>query len=349
MEPMNDRIPVHVIFRYPYKRPQEFQPPQVKPFEEVSLEEQVWRWLLAVPGPDRPLDILAELEEDEVTFDWELLASTLHVPLADVFAAASTLFERHMGRRLTLVEDSSLQVAEPPVKPEEPAKEQRGDTGASAEACQQPQPSLPSLPSSPSSSSMDRPANASDFERTGLQSVESLGSRHESDGPASPVVELSTTTPEAGRSRDRIDEHATGAADSDRSMKTASILTEKLSRGKQSTRSDTAAMHQHAHQWQPLHDQAASQHELDMRQSLIAEAMVSEVHHATASHPSSAAGPPGDEKRAASSSSSFSDLSNSSLTESAMQDALISEAMNGSTAMSSLLGSRMFPWAKKKK
>ncbi|KAJ2393921.1 hypothetical protein GGI05_002268, partial [Coemansia sp. RSA 2603] len=44
--------------------------------------------------------------------------------------------------------------------------------------------------------------------------------------------------------------------------------------------------------------------------------------------------------------SSFSDLSDTSLTSSAMQDALLAEAMNGST-LGSILGSRMFPWGRR--
>ncbi|KAJ1966347.1 hypothetical protein GGI12_000127 [Dipsacomyces acuminosporus] len=389
---MTEKIPVHVVFRFPFKRPQDFQPLQVKPFETTSLEEQVWRWLLAVPGPDRPLDILAELEEDEVTFDWELLATTLGVPLADVFAAASTLFERHMGRRLALVDDSNIHMAE------SDTGQIRSDVATGMKAAEpvlvkpisSSRPALPSVskpslplssPSSPSSSpslpsSKDRLASDKDFERTGLKSVESLGGQHLSDGPASPAVELSTVTPDGERSAEQMERHAAAiAAESDRSMQTASVLTERLSRVRQSPTGSGPAVLQHTATQRHQISEDENERELDMRQSLIAEAMLSRVQQQTqaaADHTSStppalasttantaasaavddgntsANDPANNERRPASVSSSFSDLSNSSLTESAMQDALISEAMNASTAMSSLLGSRMFPWAKKK-
>ncbi|KAJ2658823.1 hypothetical protein IWW48_003810 [Coemansia sp. RSA 1200] len=99
--------PVHIILRYPFKRPADFNPPQLaKAAEKWSLEEQVWRCLLSLPGPDRPQDILAELEQDEVTFDWELLATTLQVSLGQVFEAASNLFVQHLGRPLDIAEES---------------------------------------------------------------------------------------------------------------------------------------------------------------------------------------------------------------------------------------------------
>ncbi|KAJ2753344.1 hypothetical protein H4S06_003760, partial [Coemansia sp. BCRC 34490] len=99
--------PVHIILRYPFKRPVDFSPPQLaKTGNKWSLEEQVWRCLLSLPGPDRPQDILAELEQDEVTFDWELLATTLQVTLGQVFEAASNLFVQHLGRPLDIAEES---------------------------------------------------------------------------------------------------------------------------------------------------------------------------------------------------------------------------------------------------
>ncbi|KAJ2679228.1 hypothetical protein GGH99_005566, partial [Coemansia sp. RSA 1285] len=99
--------PVHIILRYPFKRPADFSPPQLtKTGKKWSLEEQVWRCLLSLPGPDRPQDILAELEQDEVTFDWELLATTLEVTLGQVFEAASNLFVQHLGRPLDIAEES---------------------------------------------------------------------------------------------------------------------------------------------------------------------------------------------------------------------------------------------------
>ncbi|KAJ2674181.1 hypothetical protein GGH99_005995, partial [Coemansia sp. RSA 1285] len=99
--------PVHIILRYPFKRPAGFSPPQLaKTGKKWSLEEQVWRCLLSLPGPDRPQDILAELEQDEVTFDWELLATTLQVTLGQVFEAASNLFVQHLGRPLDIAEES---------------------------------------------------------------------------------------------------------------------------------------------------------------------------------------------------------------------------------------------------
>ncbi|KAJ2723089.1 hypothetical protein H4S00_002577, partial [Coemansia sp. D1744] len=94
---------VRVIFRYPFVRPTNFSPPNIHD-ARVQLKEQVWRCLLSLPGPDLPHDILAELEHDKVTFDWELLAETLCVPLHDVFEAASSLFREHMGRELAIGE-----------------------------------------------------------------------------------------------------------------------------------------------------------------------------------------------------------------------------------------------------
>lgn len=193
-----------------------------------------------------PLDILAELEQDQVTFDWELLASTLKVTLSQVFEAASLLFFKHIGRPLQLSE-------EPPVGSLVPRHESLGR---------------------PPSSSLDLPASTEDFDRAqGLRSVESLNqSNTTEEGNSQPTDGIAHNTAEDG-----------------------------------------------------------------MRESLIADAMSSHVHHEQ----------PHQEKSIG---SSFSDLSsNCSLTESAMQEAMISEAIGNSTAMSSLLGaSRMFPWSRNK-
>ncbi|KAJ1823204.1 hypothetical protein LPJ56_000139 [Coemansia sp. RSA 2599] len=306
--------PVHVILRFPFKRPDNFVEPKVTSDIEYSLEERVWRFLCSLPGPDQPRDILAELEQDQVTFDWELLAETLQIPLAQVFEAASELFQKHMGRPLELLEDS-VGLQPHYVRPDIAG---RSDTTGSA---------VPQVAGSVMAG--DREAaegvvvrssvlsdgegaeapGSSDFERTGLRSVESLG---RSEGVASPAVELSTVTP-----RDEV---------SERSL---------MGRGEDAD---------------------------EMRQSLIAEAMADRVvRRATGPRgpldtieemPATAHERPRPGQPAAASSSrssSFSDLSNNSLTESAMQDALLSEAMNGSTVMSSILGSRMFPWTKKRR
>ncbi|KAI7826637.1 hypothetical protein BX661DRAFT_198676 [Kickxella alabastrina] len=209
-----------------------------------GLEEQVWRSLCTLPGFDQPCDILGELEHDQVTFDWELLADTLNVPLKDVFEAASNLFREHMGRPLTLMDEGSFQIN----TARRAAREEERNS---------------------------KSVGSGDFRQADMRSVESVGrtDEEEGSGPGSPVVELHTITPD----------------------------------GYEATEDDEGG---------------------SMRQSMIAEAMASRG-------------------TSASSSSSFSDLSEGSLTESAMQDALISEAMNGSTAMS-MLGSRMFPWSRKR-
>ncbi|KAJ1718111.1 hypothetical protein LPJ61_006846, partial [Coemansia biformis] len=91
MDVSSSERPVRVIFRYPFKRQVGFRAPTVTEGEPRTVEEQVWRCLVSLPGPDSPLGILAELEQDQVTFDWELLADTLQVPLTEVFEAVSSL------------------------------------------------------------------------------------------------------------------------------------------------------------------------------------------------------------------------------------------------------------------
>ncbi|KAJ1894294.1 hypothetical protein LPJ66_005275 [Kickxella alabastrina] len=255
--------PVRVIFRLPFKRPANFHPPTLQPPPALSLEEQVWRSLCTLPGFDQPCDILGELEHDQVTFDWELLADTLNVPLKDVFEAASNLFREHMGRPLTLMDEGSFQI------------------NTARRAAREEEEKMEEPEEAPEESS--KSVGSGDFRQADMRSVESVGRTDEEEGsaPGSPVVELHTTTPD----------------------------------GYEATEEDEGG---------------------SMRQSMIAEAMASRVHAGA-----------GRRETSASSSSSFSDLSEGSLTESAMQDALISEAMNGSTAMS-MLGSRMFPWSRKR-
>ncbi|KAJ2604151.1 hypothetical protein H4R99_001982 [Coemansia sp. RSA 1722] len=292
--------PVHVIFRYPFKRPASFVEPTVTSSITYTLEEKVWRFLRALPGPDQPGDILAELEQDQVTFDWELLATTLQEPLARVFEAASNLFNRHMGRPLVLLADNSSSLGGAGLQTNYVRAAVVGSSeltdGEGAEA-----------------------AGSRDFERAGLRSVESLGRSQES---GSPVVGLSMVTPR--------DEKTEGSL----------LLAEQSPDG--------------------------VEEDDGMRQSLIAEAMAERVQQhvvgvrsgaplttirespATATATATATERP--EAGSSSRSSSFSDLSsNNSLTESAMQDAMLAETMNGSTVMSSILGSRMFPWTKRRR
>ncbi|KAJ2886947.1 hypothetical protein H4R27_000270 [Coemansia aciculifera] len=334
MNSQTEDTPVHVIFRFPFKRPEGFQPPQLAPASPLTLEEQVWRCLISLPGPDRPQDILAELEQDQVTFDWELLASTLQVPLSDVFVAASNLFQQHIGRPLTLVEDSVQMLARYSARSEEVAE----DVVFSQQPSLVPRHEL--VRDQSQHSSLDAPANTRDFEQAGLlQSVESLGNGVARAGSSSPVVELDTATPDDSY-RSRYDAGDDGEQKSLRGANVDSDL---------SMRTAPNPVIQHSYTSEVGDEDG-------MRQSLIAEAMASRVHHPSRhgpreqrpQAPAATAGNTASNQKPASSSSSFSDLSNSSLTESAMQDALISEAMNASTAMSSLLGSRMFPWSKKR-
>ncbi|KAJ2777519.1 hypothetical protein GGI15_004475 [Coemansia interrupta] len=224
---------VHVVFRYPFGRPATFIPPSVTS-AHTRLADQVWQRL--VETETSPSDILAELEHDQVTFDWEQLASVLHVPLDAVFEAASELFRRHMGRPLRLVEQEQEQEQE------------------------------------------------DEEEGVGMRSVESVGRRSE---VVSPAVGMSIRTPE----EEEEEEEGEGGVAAELRMSLAQAM------GERHVEKDDA----------------------------------------------------GAEKAAAdaSSSSSFSDLSDTSLTSSAMQDALLAEAMNGSTMMGSILGSRMFPWGKR--
>ncbi|KAJ2499444.1 hypothetical protein GGH96_003509 [Coemansia sp. RSA 1972] len=300
---------VRVIFRYPFARPTDFTPPNIRS-ARVQLKEQVWRCLLSLPGPDPPQDILAELEHDKVTFDWELLAETLRVPLTDVFEAASSLFREHMGRELAIGE--SIQFMPGPVEAMSVGRAESTRSGAMDSAQRASANTSLKAPgsttvqmddnarrsSSASSGQMDNLARSQDFERTEMRSVESVGDVL----PGSPAVELRTSTPTS----------------------TSQIASEPMQRSVEPQ----------------LTNRVRTKH-IDMRQSM-ADAMASQMLPQTRSVPQEPV-----QRPISSSSSSFSDLSNSSLTESAMQDALISEAMAGSTAMS-LLGSRMFPWSKKR-
>ncbi|KAJ2078850.1 hypothetical protein H4R24_004185 [Coemansia sp. RSA 988] len=400
MDKPMEEPPVRVIFRFPFKRPEGFQAPEILAAEEWTVEERVWRCLLSLPGPDKPQDILAELEQEQVTFDWELLAQTLDVPLGEVFEAASALFERHMGRPLVQIEESiqfaagkqqtgSKSTVEP--QPEsllptvsEPVASLEGGamslTGSSIrqdavqqQELQRGQPQQQDeqyhrSTSALSSHSLDNPANSRDFERTGLRSVESLGDGLErNNDPGSPAVELDIATPRAGGSSrqmdvegdDGITSDAIGdkvTSDTGRSGYLQRLVEPRLTRRLRDN---------HRRAFEKAPDQTSAGDGADMRQSMLADAIESQFlpdkpRQQRAAMPQPVPRPPPNrategggsaddtQKKPSSSSSSFSDLSSSSLTESAMQDALISEAMNASTAMS-LLGSRMFPWSRKKR
>ncbi|KAJ2735952.1 hypothetical protein H4R23_002109 [Coemansia sp. Cherry 401B] len=323
---------VRVIFRFPFKRPADFQAPEIRPAEAPSIEEQVWRCLLSLPGPDQPQDILAELEHDQVTFDWELLATTLHVPLTEVFEAASSLFQQHMGRPLTLDSESIQFSAVPPPLPRaSPDTGSRWTGDAEASVAKEGYHrdshvmSEGSARSSSSSRSLDNPASSRDFERTGMKSVESLGDGLAASAePRSPAVELSIATPRDGGSQHEQQQNESPALPPQRSIEPR--LTRRLrSSGQQRAHADSDDV---------------------MRQSLLADAIGSQLLPA-ARRPVPPPPETANARRASSGSSSFSDLSNTSLTESAMQDALISEAMGSSTNMPSLLASRMFPWSRR--
>ncbi|KAJ1795667.1 hypothetical protein LPJ59_004215 [Coemansia sp. RSA 2399] len=431
MDPQHQENPVHVIFRYPFKRPADFQPPQLKQTaEEWSLEEQVWRCLLSLPGPDRPQDILAELEQDEVTFDWELLASTLQVSLSQVFEAASNLFVQHLGRPLDIVEESiqytrntereqqmydyeqaagnskevdsdGVHASSAPAEGQHSGgRDDQNLVAAVGDALQEahnseppPKVSVPMRADIHSSVSLDLPPDASDFDRAGLRSVESLGRDEGNEESTSPAVDLGTSTPDdASDNGDRPNEDDNRTSypqDSDRSMQTASITT----RRKDVPAPNPMTESRHLQNIPALANKGLAMHAESpddqlMRQSMLADAMGSQFEPAgytqTRRNTTADIRPPPsrqhrhhrrekqvnempslnnrdsqrpahsstrDEKQPDSdaSSLSFSDLSASSLTESAMQDALLSEAMNASTTMSSILGSRVFPWSKKKK
>ncbi|KAJ2901977.1 hypothetical protein GGI21_004616, partial [Coemansia aciculifera] len=175
MNSQSEDPPVHVIFRFPFKRPSDFQGPRLLPAEPWTLEEQVWRCLISLPGADQPQDILAELEQDQVTFDWELLATTLQVPLTDVFVAASNLFQQHMGRPLALIDDSVQMLARHSARIDYDSQEPSRVRDVAEQRSFVPRHELV-RDQSQSSSLDDQPANARDFEQAGLaQSVESLG------------------------------------------------------------------------------------------------------------------------------------------------------------------------------
>ncbi|KAJ2858862.1 hypothetical protein GGI22_003182 [Coemansia erecta] len=244
-----------------------------------------------------------------------------------------------------------------------------------------------------SSVSLDLPPDASDFDRAGLRSVESLGRDEGNEESTSPAVDLGTATPEDasdnGNQPNEAENRTSYPQDSDRSMQTASITTGQ----KDVPVPIPMAESQHLQKGPALAKRGLAIHTENsddqlMRQSMLADAMGSRFepagytqtrrkttadirpppnrhhrHHRREKQVSEIASLSNrdsqrrthssgrDEKQPDSdaSSLSFSDLSASSLTESAMQDALLSEAMNASTTMSSILGSRVFPWSKKKK
>ncbi|KAJ2764424.1 hypothetical protein IWQ56_004489, partial [Coemansia nantahalensis] len=330
---------VRVVFRFPFRRPVGFRAPTVADAGPRTVEEQVWRCLLSLPGPGGPVAVLAELEQDQVTFDWELLADTLGVPLSAVFEAASSLFEKHIGRPLAMAEESLSSARQPGTLG--PTSGAASSSGAGSGPEETDDPGEPEGLAENLAGSLDSPAGSADLGRAGLRSVESLGMMAP-DEPQSPAVELSSATPRAGNSGEQID---VGSSHERRAVEP--LLASRVRSGGQQ-RSDPADSGAAA---------AAAAAHLDMRQSMLADAMGSRMLPGRQPAPAAtaatttvtvAAEPRGATKpRPPSSSSSFSDLSNSSLTESAMQDALISEAMNAST-MSSLLGSRVFPWSKKR-
>ncbi|PIA17714.1 hypothetical protein COEREDRAFT_7306 [Coemansia reversa NRRL 1564] len=396
MDKQKNEAAVRVIFRFPFKRPKGFRAPEILSADEWTVEERVWRCLLSLPGPDRPQDILAELEQEQVTFDWELLAQTLEVSLGKVFEAASALFERHMGRPLVQIEESiqfttdrqqaeskdteesqlksSLPIANVPV-----ASLEDGDMSLTRESVLQNTTQLHYMQSEQehsrsasvlSSHSLDNPANSRDFERTGLRSVESLGEGLDRNNePGSPAVELDVATPRAGGSVQQLSVEDNGAATLD-AIADEPIGVFEESGIPQTQRSVEPRLtrrlrdsHRSAFEKAPARTSIGDRP--DMQQSMLADAIGSQflpdrprkqrfavsqpVVRSSTNRPAEGAGnTDGTQKKPSSASSSFSDLSTSSLTESAMQDALISEAMNGSTAMS-LLGSRMFPWSRKKR
>ncbi|KAJ2717003.1 hypothetical protein H4R19_000258 [Coemansia spiralis] len=340
-----DEQAVRVVFRFPFRRPEGFREPAVTDTGPRTVEEQVWRCLLSLPGSDGPQAILAELEQDQVTFDWELLAETLQVPLSAVFEAASSLFAKHMGRPLAMAEESiqlthqqgtahapgqaritasSPSTEVPPAAPASRGSTHRGDSETDE-----------------ASQSRDSPADSVALGRAGLRSVESLGLTSH-DEPQSPAVELSSITPRAGSSSELAEDSASHS----RHPMEPQLEHQLHNSGPAVVAADDNGGGV----------TVAAAAPFDMRQSMLADAMGSrmlpdrrslEGASATAAAPTTVEPPLDAKKPPPSTSSSFSDLSNSSLTESAMQDALISEAMNAST-MSSLLGSRVFPWAKKR-
>ncbi|KAJ2791225.1 hypothetical protein H4R21_006357, partial [Coemansia helicoidea] len=281
------------------------------------------------------------LEQDQVTFDWELLADTLGVPLSEVFEAASSLFEKHIGRPLAMAEESLSSARQPGTLG--PTSGAASSSGAGSGPEETDDPGEPEGLAENLAGSLDSPAGSADLGRAGLRSVESLGMMAP-DEPQSPAVELSSATPRAGNSGEQID---AGSSHERRPVEPLLASRVRISGQQRGDPADSGAAAAAA---------AAAAH-LDMRQSMLADAMGSRMLPGRQPAPAAtaattavttAAEPRGATKpRPPSSSSSFSDLSNSSLTESAMQDALISEAMNAST-MSSLLGSRVFPWSKKR-
>ncbi|KAJ1931941.1 hypothetical protein FBU59_006540, partial [Linderina macrospora] len=334
--------PVNLIIRFPFKRPADFRPPTITEHSHRTLEEQVWRYLLSIPGQRQPLDILSEIEEDEVTFDWGLLAQELSAPLHDVLAAAASLFERHVGRSLKLA-DSEVQITA------RSAVEQF--TAYTREAQQSPPKAAASKsPKEDSGSGLDDPVDTQDLENAGLRSVESLGGQSEAP---SPVVELSTTTPPAETS---LEASIREAVDSDHSMRTASAVAARISLAQRSMEPDRGAAmsYQGRNRESPLSFRGSPMEPRSLQQwrnesggrvesvrmrsaEASAEASASKQVDPNVSEVQ-IAGDPVEEQKSASSMGSFSDLSDSSITESALQDALISEAMNASTTgMSSML------------
>ncbi|KAJ1718618.1 hypothetical protein LPJ61_006545, partial [Coemansia biformis] len=307
------------------------------------------------------------LEQDQVTFDWELLADTLQVPLTEVFEAVSSLFEKHMGRPLAMG-DESIQFAH-----QLPAAAERGLSRQTAEMSS----GSTEVPgqgsavrggagelelgseSEPESNHgrvseqalagrggesplVNSSAGSAEIGHAGMRSVESLGMTAP-DEPQSPAVELSSLTPRAGSSSD-LTEEIRPATEEQR----APQPTGKASESSGGRPIEPRLARRLRDSGQQRVSGKTPEH-VDMRQSMLADAIGSQMlpDRSPAPAAEAAAATTAKKNPLSSSSSSFSDLSSSSLTESAMQDALIAEAMNAST-MSSLLGSRMFPWSKKR-
>ncbi|KAJ2792048.1 hypothetical protein H4R20_006792, partial [Coemansia guatemalensis] len=307
MDQQREDAPVRVIFRFPFKRPEGFRAPEVLAADEWTVEERVWRCLLSLPGPDRPQDILAELEQEQVTFDWELLAQTLEVPLGEVFEAASALFERHMGRPLVQIEESiqftsdkqqmESRVMEEPQsesllpRANEPVASVEGGAMSLASGSiqqnttqqhqQQQEKQYHTSASASSSHSLDNPANSQDFERTGLRSVESLGDGLDrNNDPGSPAVELDAATPRAGGSMRQMD------IENDDAITSNAVAEEPASAsgtsGLQQTqrsvepRLTRRLRDSHRRAFEKAPDQTSAGDGPDMRQSMLAEAIESQ-------------------------------------------------------------------------
>ncbi|KAJ2161161.1 hypothetical protein GGF46_001673 [Coemansia sp. RSA 552] len=187
--------------------------------------------------------------------------------------------------------------------------------------------------------------------------VESVGDGLAGDEPGSPAVELSIATPRGGGSSRQQ------SGDEDGPPEKPEVPARVGSGAQIQARRSVEPRLTRRLRDSSRRGRAVEESEVNMRQSMLADAIGSQFlpdrasrgpagggdRPPTAPASTAAASAPAERKLSSlSSSSSFSDLSSSSLTESAMQDALISEAMAASTTMSSLLGSRMFPWSKKR-